>query len=516
MAKTAQKLKDLLKKGKSIKELEGVKASKVETGSIGKDPGVDYAPKEKAGQDFVAKHKEEKHSSRAGNKDDVFSATNVKYSLDDKKKEPRHGYRQKEAEKVYEASETEAADCNMTPKGKKCPVHGLSECMSAKKINEDDAPTPPARPKDLDKTPTPPERPKDDKKKEDPTKGGQLAKTGMRTFESVEDDEEDKDDEKDDEKSEKDDEKSEKDSTPITSTSSSSKSSNSVSTSTNGGDFKSKVTSSAKSSTPDLVSKLTGVKDADKADKPADIVKKADDQYEKNKKDVISGAQAPKAETPKDDLDDSPGAHKIRQMISYHKALKSAGLASPYDDEDEVRKAIGFDPKKKPDANAEDKPENKPVGSKMMDHDSDEHVMDFLRGGGAKKVIGDMTKDDGSKADSGSSAWTTPPTSYTSPFSGSKEDDSDEKHKEFMRKAHKMHMAKEEYVYETLTKTAPAAAWIHDFVHSNNPKFSGDSKKQKIKRALGAYYGKQREDEQADTAIQLPNMNVDVNTGRNV
>jgi hypothetical protein len=466
MAKTAQKLKDLLKKGKSIKELEGVKASKVETGSIGKDPGVDYAPKEKAGQDFVAKHKEEKHSSRAGNKDDVFSATNVKYSLDDKKKEPRHGYRQKEAEKVYEASETEAADCNMTPKGKKCPVHGLSECMSAKKINEDD--------------------------------------------------EEDKDDEKDDEKSEKDDEKSEKDSTPITSTSSSSKSSNSVSTSTNGGDFKSKVTSSAKSSTPDLVSKLTGVKDADKADKPADIVKKADDQYEKNKKDVITGAQAPKAETPKDDLDDSPGAHKIRQMISYHKALKSAGLASPYDDEDEVRKAIGFDPKKKPDAKAEDKPEDKPVGSKMMDHDSDEHVMDFLRGGGAKKVVGDMTKDDGSKADSGSSAWTTPPTSYTSPFSGGKEDDSDEKHKEFMRKAHKMHMAKEEYVYETLTKTAPAAAWIHDFVHSNNPKFSGDSKKQKIKRALGAYYGKQREDEQADTAVQLPNMNVDVNTGRNV
>ena len=514
MAKTAQKLKDLLKKGKSIKELEGVKASKVETGSIGKDPGVDYAPKEKAGQDFVAKHKEEKHSSRAGNKDNVFNATNVKYSLDDKKKEPRHGYKQKEAEKVYEASETEAADCNMTPKGKKCPVHGLSECMSAKKINEDDVPIPPARPKDLDKVPTPPERPKDTKKKEDPTMGGQIAKTGMRTFESVEDDdEEDKEDEKDNEKDEKDDEKSEKDSTPINTMSSSSKSSNSVSTSTNGGDFKSKVTSSAKSSTPDLISKLTGVKDADKPEKADDIVKKADDQYEKNKKDVISG----KPEASKgDDLDDSPGAHKIRQMIGYHKALKAAGMHSPYDDEDEVRKAIGFESKKKPDAKAEDNPEDKPVGTKMMDHDSDEHVMDFLRGGGAKKVVGDMTKDDGSKTDGGSSAWTTPPTSFTSPFSGNSEDSSDEKHKEFMRKAHKMHMAKEEYIYETLTKTAPAAAWIHDFVHSNNPKFSGDSKAQRAKRALGAYYGKQKENEQADTAVQLPNMNVDVDTGRNV
>ena len=35
-----------------------------------------------------------------------------------------------------------------------------------------------------------------------------------------------------------------------------------------------------------------------------------------------------------------------------------------------------------------------------------------------------------------------------------------------------------------------AGDYIHDFVHSKNKKFSGDSKKQRIKRALGAYYAK--------------------------
>lgn len=45
-----------------------------------------------------------------------------------------------------------------------------------------------------------------------------------------------------------------------------------------------------------------------------------------------------------------------------------------------------------------------------------------------------------------------------------------------------------------LSKSAPVSAWIHDFVHSSNKKFSGDSRKQRIKRALGAYYGKQNEE----------------------
>lgn len=43
---------------------------------------------------------------------------------------------------------------------------------------------------------------------------------------------------------------------------------------------------------------------------------------------------------------------------------------------------------------------------------------------------------------------------------------------------------------EHLAKDASASAYIKDFVHSKNKKFGGDSKKERIKRALGAYYGK--------------------------
>jgi hypothetical protein len=48
----------------------------------------------------------------------------------------------------------------------------------------------------------------------------------------------------------------------------------------------------------------------------------------------------------------------------------------------------------------------------------------------------------------------------------------------------------EEVVNETLPASASAADYIHDFVHSDNKRFSGDSKQKRIRRALGAYYGK--------------------------
>lgn len=47
----------------------------------------------------------------------------------------------------------------------------------------------------------------------------------------------------------------------------------------------------------------------------------------------------------------------------------------------------------------------------------------------------------------------------------------------------------EEQLDEILTKKTPASEVISDFVHSDDPKFAGDTKKQRIKRALGAYYG---------------------------
>jgi hypothetical protein len=52
----------------------------------------------------------------------------------------------------------------------------------------------------------------------------------------------------------------------------------------------------------------------------------------------------------------------------------------------------------------------------------------------------------------------------------------------------------EEVIDEVLTKSTSAGETIDDFVHSKNKMFSGDSKKQRIKRALGAYYSKQNEE----------------------
>ena len=51
------------------------------------------------------------------------------------------------------------------------------------------------------------------------------------------------------------------------------------------------------------------------------------------------------------------------------------------------------------------------------------------------------------------------------------------------------HPYMEETLDEKLTKRMSAADVIHDFVHSDDPKFKGKSVKQRQKMALGAYYG---------------------------
>jgi hypothetical protein len=56
-------------------------------------------------------------------------------------------------------------------------------------------------------------------------------------------------------------------------------------------------------------------------------------------------------------------------------------------------------------------------------------------------------------------------------------------------------MKKEEVeLDEKIDVGADAGATISDFVHSKSKTFKGDSKKQRIKRALGAYYGAQKEE----------------------
>jgi hypothetical protein len=51
----------------------------------------------------------------------------------------------------------------------------------------------------------------------------------------------------------------------------------------------------------------------------------------------------------------------------------------------------------------------------------------------------------------------------------------------------------DEQINEVLSKDASAGDWIHDFVHSDNPKFAGKSTSERKKMALGAYYGAQKE-----------------------
>ena len=71
--------------------------------------------------------------------------------------------------------------------------------------------------------------------------------------------------------------------------------------------------------------------------------------------------------------------------------------------------------------------------------------------------------------------------------------------KSFKKSMKKEEAELDEMINEVLGKDASAGDWIHDFVHSDNPKFAGKSKAERKKMALGAYYGKQNEEfEQLD------------------
>ena len=59
----------------------------------------------------------------------------------------------------------------------------------------------------------------------------------------------------------------------------------------------------------------------------------------------------------------------------------------------------------------------------------------------------------------------------------------------------KKKLVKEEDLSEVISKKAPAAEWIKDFISSDNPKFAGKSKDKRKQMALAAYYSKQRNEE---------------------
>ena len=51
----------------------------------------------------------------------------------------------------------------------------------------------------------------------------------------------------------------------------------------------------------------------------------------------------------------------------------------------------------------------------------------------------------------------------------------------------------EEQLDEVLTKATPSSEFVSDFVKSEDPRFEGKSKKERIRMALGAYYAKHPE-----------------------
>jgi len=59
----------------------------------------------------------------------------------------------------------------------------------------------------------------------------------------------------------------------------------------------------------------------------------------------------------------------------------------------------------------------------------------------------------------------------------------------------KFNSLRENTLEEKLKASDPAGEWIRDFVHSDNPKFAGKSKKERIRMALGASYGARRNEE---------------------
>ena len=59
-------------------------------------------------------------------------------------------------------------------------------------------------------------------------------------------------------------------------------------------------------------------------------------------------------------------------------------------------------------------------------------------------------------------------------------------------------------LHEKLTKKMSAGEVIHDFVHSKSKTFEDDTKKKRIERALGAYYGMHKEEKKEETVLVSP------------
>ena len=77
----------------------------------------------------------------------------------------------------------------------------------------------------------------------------------------------------------------------------------------------------------------------------------------------------------------------------------------------------------------------------------------------------------------------------------------------------------DQQINEVLSQDATAGDWIHDFVHSDNPKFAGKTKEKRKEMALAAYYAKQQNEEvesieELETKTLKSYINKNIRTGR--
>jgi len=86
--------------------------------------------------------------------------------------------------------------------------------------------------------------------------------------------------------------------------------------------------------------------------------------------------------------------------------------------------------------------------------------------------------------------------------------------KDSAQKGMKTFAQKRKELEEALSKKAPPADWIHDFVHSDNPQFAGKSTKQRQQMALAAYYAKQRNEEVEELDEISANLALNVSQAR--
>jgi hypothetical protein len=68
----------------------------------------------------------------------------------------------------------------------------------------------------------------------------------------------------------------------------------------------------------------------------------------------------------------------------------------------------------------------------------------------------------------------------------------------------KFNNLRDETLEEKLKSSDPAGKYISDFVHSDNPKFAGKSKKERIRMALGASYAAKKVNEEVTTTREDP------------